>query len=148
MKQILSLLAVIVLTACGTTGQVTQAQLSKPMAKNEARIIVERDTSLLYMAAQADVSMNGRKIASLGRGGSIVHDIPKGRNLISVNTPMSFGNFSVSFDAKAGETYAFLVTPRGEAMMISSTLGMMGDAINASVNDNTGYFALTLQERE
>lgn len=82
------------------------------------------------------------------RGGSVVHNIQDGRNVVSVTTPMAFGNFSTSFEAKAGETYSFEVSPRSEALMVGSAFGMMGDAVNASINENTGYFQIVLKEIE
>ncbi len=104
--------------------------------------MVERDNSLLHLAAAVDVRSNGAKIASLGRGGSVVHDIPKGQNTLSVSTPTAFGEFAVNFDAKAGETYNFEVTPNGGALVTGSAWGMVGDAINASVSEQSGYFKI------
>ena len=143
MKRILSVLLItIFLTACGTTGPVNLSKLSEPIPAEKARIIVERDNSLLYMAAAVDVRSNGTKIASLGRGGSVVHDVIKGQNTLSVSTPTAFGQFVVNFDAKAGETYNFKVTPRGGALLSGSAGGMVGDAINASISEQSGYFQI------
>ena len=94
------------------------------------------------MAAAATVSVNGDEIASLGRGGSVIHDIPSGRNIVSVTTPTAFGHFTSTFEAKAGKTYAYEVSPRSEAWVVGSTFGMLGDAINAQINENTGYFQI------
>ena len=142
MKPILTLLAVLLLTACGTTGAVNLSQLNEPIPESKARIVVERDNSLLYLAAAVDVRSNGARIASLGRGGSVVHDIQKGKNTLSVSTPTAFGQFVVNFDAKAGEIYNFQVTPRGSALITGSAWGMAGDAINASVSEQSGYFKI------
>ena len=149
MKQILlSLFATILLTACGTTGPVNLSKLSEPIPADKARIVVERDNSLLYLAAAVDVRSNGAKIASLGRGGSVVHDIQKGKNTLSVSTPTAFGQFVISFDAKAGETYNFQVTPRGGALVTGSAWGMAGDAINASVSEQSGYFQISPKDTQ
>lgn len=143
MKQILlSLFAVVLLTACGTTGPVNLSKLNEPIPADKARIVVERDSSLLYLAAAVDVRSSGAKIASLGRGGSVVHYISKGQNALAVSTPTAFGQFVVSFYAKAGETYHFEVTPRGSALIAGSAWGMAGDAINASVSEQSGYFKI------
>ena len=141
-KVLLSLFTTMVLTACGTTGAVNLSQLNEPIPAGKARIVVERDNSLLYLAAAVDVRSNGSKVASLGRGGSIVHYISKGQNTLSVSTPTAFGQFVVNFDAKAGETYNFQVTPRGSALITGSAWGMAGDAINASVSEQSGYFMI------
>lgn len=123
MKHILTLFAVLLLTACGTTGAVNLSKLNDPIPADKARIVVERDNSLLYLAAAVDVRSNGSKIASLGRSGSVVHDVSKGENTLSVSTPTAFGQFVVNFTAKAGETYNFQVTPRGGALVTGSAWG-------------------------
>lgn len=145
-KLLLSLFAVIFLTACGTTGPVNLSTLNEPIAADKARIIVTRNSSLLYLAAAVDVRSNGTKIASLGRGGSVVHDIPKGQNTLAVSTPTAFGQFVVSFNAKAGQTYNFEVSPRSGALITGSAWGMAGDAINASVSEQSGYFQIDLKD--
>lgn len=146
MKQILlSLFATILLTACGTTGPVNLTKLNEPVPADKARIVVERDNSLLYLAAAADVRANGLKIASLGRGGSVVHDVQKGQNTLSVSMPTAQGQYVVTFDAKPGETYEFVVSPRGSRIMGAYGMGMLGDAINASVSEQSGYFQIDLK---
>ncbi|MBG78244.1 MAG: hypothetical protein CL570_04355 [Alphaproteobacteria bacterium] len=147
-KILLSLLATVLLTACGTTDAVNYGKLNEPIPSDKARIIVERDNSLLYLAAAVDVRSNGTKIASLGRGGSVVHNISKGQNTLSVSTPTAFGQFVVSFDAKAGETYNFQVTPRGSNIMGGYGMGMLGDAINASVSEQSGYFQISPKDSQ
>ena len=143
MKQILlTIFATVLLTACGTTGPLNLSQLNEPIPADKARIVVERDNSLLYLAAAVDVRSNGTKIASLGRGGSVVHDIPKGNNVLSVGTLGSFSRFTVNFDAKVGEIYEFVASPRGGALVTASMWGMAGDAINASVSEQSGYFKI------
>ena len=143
MKQILlSLFATVLLTACGTTGPVNLSKLNEPIPAGKARITVERDNSLLYLAAAVDVRSNGTKIASLGRGGSVVHDIPKGKNVLSVSTPTATGQYVLNFDAKAGELYEFVISPRGSNIMGGYGMGMLGDAINASVSEQSGYFQI------
>lgn len=132
----------VLLSACGTTGPVNLSKLSEPVPANKARLLVERDNSLLYLAAAVTVQSNGTKIASLGRGGSIIHDIPKGDNTLSVSTPTAFGQFAVKFNAITGETYHFQVSPRGGALVTGSAWGNLGDAINARVSEQSGYFKI------
>lgn len=141
----LLLLATVVLSACGTTGPVNVSALSEPVPAGKARIVVTRNSSLLYLGAAVDVRSNGAKIASLGRGGSVVHDIPKGQNTLSVSTPTAPGQFVVNFNAKAGQTYNFEISPRSGALITGSLWGMAGDAINASVSEQSGYFQIELK---
>ncbi len=147
-KYIALFIGSILLTACGTTGPVNISALSEPIPTDKARIIVTRDSSLLYLAAAVDVRSNGAKIASLGRGGSVVHNIPKGQNTLSVSTPTAFGQFVVNFKASAGKTYNFEITPRSGALVSGSIGGMVGDAINANVSEQSGYFQINLETRQ
>lgn len=119
-------------------------QLNELVPAGKARIVVTRDSNLLYLAAAVDVRSNGSKIASLGRGGSVVHDIIKGKNTLSVSTPTPFGQFVVNFDAKSVVTYSFEVPPRGSELISGSLWGMTGDAMNASVSEQSGYFKINL----
>lgn len=142
-KILLSLPVILFLSACGTTGPINLTQLNEPVPSGEARIVITRNNSLLYLAAAVDVRSNGVKIAHLGRGGSVVHNIPKGSNTLSVSTPTAFGQFVVNFNAKAGKTYNFEVSPRGSALVSGSLWGMAGDAMNASVSEQSGYFQIS-----
>ena len=146
MRNFILLAFALVLSACGTTGPVNLSALNEPVPANKARIVVTRNSSLLYLAAAVDVRSNGVKIASLGRGGSVVHDIPKGQNTLAVSTPTAFGQFVVNFNAKAGQTYNFEVSPRSGALLTGSAWGMAGDAINASVSEQSGYFQIDLKD--
>lgn len=133
------------LTACGTTGPVNLSKMDEPIPAGKARVVITRDSSLLYLAAAADVRSNGIKIASLGRGGNIIQDVAKGQNTLSVSTPTASGQFVVSFTAKAGKIYNFQVSPRSGALITGSAWGMMGDAIHASVSEQSGYFQISLK---
>ena len=142
MKTLLSLIVVTLLTACGTTGPVNLSQLNEPIPANKARIIVTRDNSMLYFAGTANVRANGTKIGSLARGGSVVHDIPQGQNSLAVSTPTAPGQFVVTFKARPGKTYNFEVSPRASNIMGGYGFGLIGDAINASVSEQSGYFQI------
>jgi len=148
MKSFVLLACVLLLSACGTTGPLDLSKLDEPIPADKARIIVTRDSSLLYLAAGAEVRSNGAKIANLGRGGSVIHDIPKGNNVLSVSTMGSFGRFTVTFDAKPREVYEFVVSPRSGALVTGAAFGMIGDAINASVSEQSGYFQIGLKDVE
>lgn len=147
MKNILLLFwAAIVLAACGTTGPVNLSKLDEPVPADKARIVVTRDSSLLYLAAAVNVRSNGTKIANLARGGSVVHDIPKGQNTLSVSTPTAPGQFVVTFKAEPRKIYNFEVSPRASNIMGGYGLGLLGDAIHANVSDQSGYFQLDLKD--
>jgi hypothetical protein len=137
----------ILLTACGTTGVSNLSTLNQPIPSGQSRLIVSRNNSLLYLAGAADGSLNGRKIASLGRGGSVVEDIPSGKHVLSVNAPATFGNYTTTLEAKSGKTYSFEVSPNSKkSMMPGAVFGMLGEAMDAQANENTGYFQIVLKE--
>lgn len=146
MKKFILLALTLGLTACGTTGPLNLAKLDEPIVANQARIVVTRSNSLLYLAGAADIRSNGIKIASLGRGGSVVHDIAKGQNTLSVSTPMAPGQFTVTFKAEPKKTYHFEVSPRSGNIMGGYGMGMLGDAVNASVSEQSGYFQIELKD--
>lgn len=137
---------VMLISACGTTGPVNLSKMDEPVPAGKARIVVTRDSSLLYLAAAVDVRSNGEKIASLGRGGSIVHDIPKGENTLSVSTPTAPGQFVVTFKAEPKKVYNFEISPRASNIMGGYGLGLLGDAIHASVSEQSGYFQIVLKD--
>ena len=111
-KLLPSLFAVIFLSACGTTGPANVSTLNKPVPNDKARVVITRNNSMMYLAATVHIRANGEKIASLGRGGSVVHEVPQGRNTLSVSTPTAPGQFSLTFNADPQKTYNFEISPR------------------------------------
>lgn len=146
MQKLIFLASLILLSACGTTGPLNLSKLDEPVPAEKARIVVTRDSSLLYLAAAVEVRSNGAKIASLGRDGSIVHDIPKGQNTLSVSTPTAPGQFVVTFKAEPKHVYNFEITPRASNIMGAYGFGLLGDAIHASVSEQSGYFQIDLKD--
>jgi hypothetical protein len=127
---------IIVLSACGTQGTINQELLSKPIPKNQSRLIVTRDNSLLYLAGAADVALDGRPIASLARGGTVVGDVDPGKHFLTVRAPGTVGDYTASFETRAGKTYRFTVGPnKGKSLLPGALFGQLGETI-----DNSGYF--------
>lgn len=146
MKKILPIICLVLLSACGTTSTLTSTDLSKPIPKGHARVIVERNTSMLYFGGAADIRANGAKIASLGRGGTVMRDLEAGPIVLEVSTPTAVGQYVVRFTAEPKRTYNFVVSPRGENIMGGYGMGILGDAIHANVSDQSGYFQLDLKD--
>lgn len=145
MKRLLSIITLLILTACGTTGPLDLSKVNEPVPAGKARIVVTRDNSLLYLAAAVDVRVNGIKVASLGRGGSTIEDVPNGKNTISVSTPTAAGQFTVTFNAASKQTYNFEISPIAGNLMGGYGLGIAGDALKASVSEQSGYFQVGLK---
>ena len=130
------------LSGCGTTGTINKELINQPIPAEHSRIIVQRDNSLLYFGGAANVSVDDVKIASLARGASVLKDIPAGRHHISVHAPTTVGSYGVGWEAVAGKTYHFDVSPNDEkSPAMGMALGVIGDAI-----DNTGYFKIHLKQ--
>jgi hypothetical protein len=152
MKKIILILSMALVSACGSKGVTNLSLLKEPIPLNESRLIFTRDDSLLYMAASADVSVNGLEIASLARGGGIVYDVKSGDINVTLRTLGSSTKYASSFTVEPRKTYSFDITPRSEAFWpginYGALFGVFGDAINASVNENAGYFQAVLKEVE
>jgi len=147
MKKLIFLTSLLLLSACGTQGTINGDLLSKPVPSKQSRLIIERNTSLKYLAGAADVSLNGLNVASLGRGASVVRDVPAGRHTLSVHAPMTVGNYTASFDTKVGKAYVFEVGPNENKSMVPGALfGYLGEAMDAQINENSGYFQIKLKE--
>ncbi len=142
MKKLIVLTSLILLSACGTQGTINGELANQKIPAKHSRIVITRDTSLLYMGGAAEVSVDGQKIASLGRGASVLRDVPAGLRRLSVHAPMTVGNYSAAFDLAAGKTYEFEVSPNNEkSPALGMAFGLIGDAI-----DNTGYFKIVPQK--
>ena len=140
MNKFTVLACALVLSACGTTSSVTKNDLARPIESNNARIIIERDTSMLYFGSGATVRINGERIGSLARGSSLMHDVRSGKTLIEVSASTAFGQHVFSFDAKRGRTYEFIISPKGSALATGAAWGIVGDAAHGATSDNSGYF--------
>ena len=85
-------------------------------------------------------------------GGGIVYDIKSGDINVTLRTIGSSTKYASSFTVEPRKTYSFEVTPRSDAMWTASKysalFGIFGDAVNASVNENAGYFQAVLKEVE
>lgn len=145
MKKLLLMAACSALLAgCGSTGTVNPELVNQKIPTNHSRIVVTRNNSMLYFAGAADVSVDGQKIASLARGATVLKDIPAGMHQISVHAPTTFGTYGIGFEALAGKTYAFEVSPNdGKSMAPGMLFGQIGDAI-----DDTGYYKIQMKGRE
>lgn len=138
MNKFILLASLALLSACGTQGTINAELATQKIPAKQSRIIVTRDTSLLYMGGAAEVSVDGALIASLARGASVLKDVPAGLRRLSVHAPMTVGAYTSTFDLAAGKTYEFEVSPNNEkSPAMGMAFGLLGDAI-----DNTGYFKI------
>lgn len=145
MKNLLPIIAVLMLSACGTTAQLTDADLHAPIGKGESRIIVSRDNSMLYGTAGAKIEVNGAEVATLGLGGQALKDVPAGLVTVSVSTMGSSGSDVAFVKAKTGKTYRLLVSPNEAHSLLPSPstflLGAGGTAYS-NMHESTGWFKI------
>jgi hypothetical protein len=140
----LILTAALALTACGTTRPLETQDLNRPIRAGQARVVVSRDESLLYLGAGAKITINGDEVETLGRGGSVVRDVRAGNSYVKTTATASFGEFVIVFDAAPGKTYRFKVSPNVNTFLPGAAFGMIGDAARAAVSENTGYFQIEM----
>jgi hypothetical protein len=110
---------------------------------NQSRITIARSTDFLYLALDARVSVNGKVVAALPRGGSTYTDITPGAVTISVDHPTSPGTFTISFVTKPRGTYSVRVAPRDKSFGVGAMFGVVGLALESSP-DNGGLFMVDL----
>ncbi len=140
MKKLLSVLSILLLSACGTTDKLSTALLNSGIPAGESRIIVSRKSDMLYVGAAAHVSVNGEQFASLGSGGQAMTDVKAGHLTVSVDGTGSFRSYKSEIDAKAGKTYSFLVSPNPTVGTFLG--GTLGDAMTSSPEENAGFFKI------
>lgn len=74
-----------------------------------------------------------------------MRDVPAHPSVVSVTTAGAFGNFTLLLDPAAGKTYRLIVSPNGDQLLLGSAFGIVGDAVRASISENTGYFQIELK---
>ena len=77
----LSLFAILVslVTGCASAGPAVYNVPPTPPAQDTARIIVNRNTDIMYLALSARVFVDGKQIGELSRGDAISTDVDPGR---------------------------------------------------------------------
>ena len=132
----------LALSACGTTGQLSTEQLHSRIPAGESRIVFERDHSFQYAASEARVNVNGQ-VLEIGLGGQAMTDVKAGHISITLDTPLSPGDFSTSIEAVAGKTYHFTITSNSDMSLAPLLLGgVIADGIRRGTSRNSGYFVL------
>ena len=133
------------LSACGSSGVVNLDLMSQPIPPKEARLVITRSSDPLYLGAGANVRINGIKEGTLTRGGTLIKNVPAGRTTLSADATSGPGNFVFTFDTTPGKTYNVEVSPRRDSFGQSALWGLAGDAIQAQLKENTGYFQAELK---
>lgn len=128
----------LTLTACGTTTKLTMSDRHSPIPAGKSRLIFERNNSLMYAGASADVKVDGETVGKLGMGGEAMALVKAGQHTLNVSTPGGFGTFTKKINAQAGRTYTYEVSPNPSAGKLLG--GAIYDALTSDTNG--GYFKL------
>lgn len=140
----LVLFASALATGCGTTSQENESLASRPLKGAQARLKIIRTSDLVASVPSARVRVDGREVAQLGVGGSIVLDVPAGSRKIVVD---AFGHpnvYSITLKAKPGMLYTMEVSPRAEAAVAGVMFGFIGMMVEAAANENGGTFQIRI----
>ncbi len=139
-------LMALFLVACGSQGVLNVEQLAQPTPAGQAKLVITRDNSYYGILAAVNVSLNGRRIASLGRGATVVQLAKAGENTLAVASVGDFGNYVTTFQADAGKTYTFEISPRSGAVMQGALWGPIGEMVRAQQVENTGHVQVILKD--
>ena len=135
------------LTACASDPSTNTSPTditSNPLNPQETRLLFKRTDSLLYFLTGARVRVNGNVVTKLSKGGSFYLDTNPGQATVSVNGFMDPGMFSISLVTAPGGVYEFQVEPRTASFLPSAVFGLLGSALDAQINSQSGYFQIQL----
>ena len=131
------------LAACATATLEAQNQTQDP---RQARIYFLRESSLLYVAGAPTVRVNGQEVGRVGSGSYFFVDRPPGQYAVTLDTPLVPGRFAATVNVKAAGTYYLKVAPRAEHWFIGAAAGVVGQVLEASIQENSGAYSITAMD--
>lgn len=133
----------LALAGCSTMSEVETASLAQAQIPNgKARVTIKRPGTVLYVGTAATISLNGQTVADVGSGGSAVFDVPAGPNVLKATSLLYPGEYSYKLDAQPGQSYVLEVAPREASVGPAVLFGVLGGAIDAAANENSGLFEI------
>ena len=108
-----------------------------------ARVKVIRTKELGFGLRDARVKLDGRQVASLGRGETAVFDLAPGRHVFAVDVWDHPNVYKMTLFARPGKFYTLEVSAREEAVA-SSFFGGAGMLAEAGANKNGGLFKIRI----
>jgi hypothetical protein len=134
MKAITIISSLISLMAAGCETSPTGMSTSQPVAKERivqlpvahsehpARVTIVRDEGLLYAAAPARLSLNGKPVATFRPRNSLTFSLDPGEYVFGLDAAAAINLFpqlrEYSLNAKAGEHYYYLITAAAEGLIL------------------------------
>jgi hypothetical protein len=105
----------LLLGACGSVLSVIDDPPPKP---EMAQIVFYRIGNSTILPGNANIEVNGARIASLGPRERQVGDIKPGHTVVSVaSSLLPIGHYTVEFEAAAGQKFIFSVALRGDMIV-------------------------------
>jgi hypothetical protein len=132
------------LSGCGGIESETAALAAAPVPKSHARLKIRREGSVVGMAADARVRVDGRDVASLGNDETKVLDIPAGAHQITVDHWSHPGTSRLDLNAKPGMVYEVRAAVRGDAAVAGMMFGLVGSAVESASAGDAGFWSLQL----
>jgi len=109
-----------------------------PIPRGQAGVTVTRLDGFYGTLVAADIAVNGSKIASLDKGAAYTGSVPPGPVTLTASCACDLGHYTIHFNAQAGKRYAFEVSPRNEQYAATVFGGLVGYAVDAAANGETG----------
>ena len=135
------------LSGCATTHPgVVQSPSAVVAPPGKTKIVITRNTDALFLGVQARIDLNGERVAELWRGESYAGIVQPGRIVLATDAWSTPGNFRAHFNAEPDREYIFEVSPRGGHMATLTFFAIVGAAVDASIDENTGPFSIYLKE--
>ena len=101
-----------------------------------------------YLTSDAKIRLNNGPKMKFRREPTMTFEVPVGMNTIYVNQNLTMGKSSITFDAKAGETYTFNIYWRQESYWAGIYAGYIGQAMENSISGETvgGTFGIRMTD--
>lgn len=136
MKQIafVALLASI-LTGCAASGPLYNdyRQSVSDVGNSKARLVLYRTgESMIASARSFRARLDGEVVGYVDHKGFNVFDVEPGAHLLQGDIADSVGACNLNFEAVAGKTHYFEVTPRQSSLVAGVTFGFVGQAIESA----------------
>ena len=90
-----------------------------------------------YLTSDAKIRLNNGSKMRFRREPTMTFEVPVGMNTVYVNQNLTVGESSITFDAKAGETYTFNIYWRQESYWAGIYAGYVGQAMESSISGET-----------
>ena len=101
-----------------------------------------------YLTSDAKIRLNNGSKMRFRREPTMTFEVPVGMNTVYVNQNLTVGESSITFDAKAGETYTFNIYWRQESYWAGIYAGYVGQAMESSISGETvgGSFGIRMTD--